>query len=82
MLDRERMLRWQADREEADRRHRRTELKWVIGGVVAVVFAAIFGATATVIGAFIERSGQPTIINQIVLPTPPPSTSDTEGSQP
>lgn len=86
MLDRDRMLQWQASREEADRKHRRTELKWVIAGVVAVVVAAIVGALATVAGAFIERDGQPTIVInpppiQMVVPTPP-STSGTVVPQP
>ena len=48
MLDHEWMLRWQAEREEADRKNRSSELKWVIGGVVAVVFAALVWAAVTV----------------------------------
>ena len=60
MLDREAMLRWQAEREESDRKWREKQDKedkhWrkielIVFGVIAVLVAGGF----TVLGAFIQR---------------------------
>ena len=69
MMDRERMLQWQAQRERSDKRWRLAELVIIALTVAAVIWAA-----------FIERGGQPTINNIIDMPTQ--STPDKEGSQP
>ncbi len=77
MMDRERMLEWQAAREDADRqwreqessrneRLRRFELKLVLIGVAISVFAVLAGVGATIAGAFIERGGEPRV--EIVVP--------------
>lgn len=51
MLDRERLLKWQTEENRSNRRYRLIELALVFVTIVAVLLAA-----------FIERSGQPTII--------------------
>lgn len=54
MLDRERMLQWQANREEADRKHRQQELRIVRTGVWVAVGAVVIGAVATIVGSLVE----------------------------
>ena len=49
MLDRQRLLEWQAERENEDRRWRLTELL-VLGGFVTVVLVV-----AQIVAAFIQR---------------------------
>ena len=65
MMDRERMLRWQAEREEADRSYRlkesganadarKEEIRLIRTGVWVAVGAIAIGAIATIVGALIE----------------------------
>ena len=67
MMDRDKMLRWQREESNANRRYRILELALVLATIGAVLWAA-----------FIERGGQPTII----VNYPTPSVSDTEAPQP
>lgn len=79
MLDRERMLQWQREREEADKVFRERESKANRRYRIIELVLVIMTVAVVLLAAFIERSGQPTI-NNIIQTSP--STSDTEGSQP
>lgn len=53
MMDKEAQLRWQAEREDADKRWRHQERLWRIAELLVLVFG---GVVAAVVGALIARS--------------------------
>ena len=63
MMDRERMLKWQAEREEADRKWRegesRENRKWRFREFLVAVIAVGVVIVVTLVAAFIGRGGQP-----------------------
>jgi hypothetical protein len=72
MLDREAMLKWQTEREEADKKWRENESKenrkWRFREFLIAAIAVIVVIIAAILGAIIERGGQPTI--NIITPNP------------
>lgn len=72
MLDRKEMLKWQARREASDKAWRATQeqvnRKWRIREFIIAVVALFIIVVAAIVGAIIERGGQPTI--NIITPNP------------
>ena len=75
MVDREKQLEWQAGREDKDREWRREESKenrkWRFREFIVAVVALAVIVLASIIGALIQRGGQPTI--NINTTTNPPN---------
>ena len=72
-MDGERMLKFQADREDADRAFRERESKANRRYRIAELILVVVTIAAVLIAAFIEKGGQPTINNIIQMPTPLPA---------
>ena len=64
-MDGERMLKFQADREDADRAFRERESKANRRYRIAELILVVVTIAAVLIVAFIEKGGQPTINNII-----------------
>jgi hypothetical protein len=74
MIDRQALLKWQAEREDKDRESRKEESKenrkWRFREFIVAVLALAVIVAASIIGALIQRGGQP-IIN--ITTTNPPN---------